>query len=236
MATPARNATASAGVCGSPCAQDSQNGRMPPERRMREALLVVDLQNDFCSGGALAVPGGEQVIPVANRLLERSPIRVLTADWHPPGHASFAASHPGGVPFQQGLVGGIAQTLWPVHSVQGSHGAAFHADLNSDRADLILRKGFRPRLDSYSAFFENDRCTATGLEGYLRSRGAEAVALVGLALDYCVAWSAQDAVRLGFRTRVILQGCRAIDQEGSLHRALDAMRQVGVQLDDGEAW
>ena len=199
---------------------------------LQEALLVVDLQNDFCRGGALAVPGADAVIPLANRLLQRATIRVLTADWHPPEHASFAASHPGRQPFEQGLVGGIAQTLWPVHCVQGSHGAAFHPDLNSDPADLIVRKGFRPQLDSYSAFFENDRSTSTGLDGYLRSRGAEGVVIVGLALDYCVAWSAQDAVRLGYRTRVILAGCRAIDQGGSRQQALDAMRQAGVRLDD----
>ena len=194
---------------------------------------MVDLQNDFCSGGALAVPGADAVVPLANRLLEQATIRVLTADWHPPAHASFAASHAGKQPFERGLVGGIAQTLWPVHCVQGSHGAAFHPDLNSDPADLIVRKGFRPQLDSYSAFFENDRRTSTGLDGYLRARGAEAVAIMGLALDYCVAWSAEDAARLGYRTRVLLQGCRAIDQAGSLRQALDALRQAGVRLDDG---
>lgn len=132
-------------------------------------------------------------------------------------------------------MGGIAQTLWPVHCVQGSHGAAFHPELNSAPADLIVRKGFRPHLDSYSAFFENDRRTCTGLDGYLRSRDVEAVVIMGLALDYCVAWSAEDAARLGYRTRVLLQGCRAIDQAGSLQRALEAMHQAGVRLDDGDA-
>lgn len=200
-------------------------------RSMREALLVVDLQNDFCPGGALAVPGGDAIVPLANRLLEQATIRVLTADWHPADHASFAASQPGATPFDQGLVGGIEQTLWPVHCVQGSRGAAFHPALHADRADLILRKGFRVELDSYSAFFENDHRTSTGLDGYLRSRGAEAVAIVGLALDYCVAWSSEDAARLGYRTRVILPGCRAINQGGSLEKALAAMRQAGVQLD-----
>jgi nicotinamidase/pyrazinamidase len=199
---------------------------------MREALLVVDLQNDFCCGGALAVPDADAVVPLANRLLQALTIRVLTADWHPPEHASFAASHVGLQPYEQGLVGGIAQTLWPVHCVQGSQGAAFHPDLNSDPADLIVRKGFRPHLDSYSAFFENDRITSTGLDGYLRARGADAVTIMGLALDYCVAWSAEDAARLGYHTRVLLPGCRAIDQGGSLQRALDAMRQAGVVLDD----
>lgn len=205
-----------------------------PEVLMSEALLVIDLQNDFCRGGALAVPDGDAVVPLANRLLEQATIRVLTADWHPPDHASFAASHPGKLPFERGLVGGIDQTLWPVHCVQDSHGAAFHPALNSEPADLILRKGCRAGLDSYSAFFENDRSTSTGLDAYLRGRGVGAVAIVGLALDYCVAWSAQDAARLGYRTRVILQGCRAIDQGGSLQRALASMRQAGVLLEQGE--
>ena len=161
-----------------------------------EALLVVDVQNDFCSGGSLPVPEGELIVPLANRLLVRSAIRVLTADWHPPSHASFAASQPGTSPFDQGVVGGITQTLWPVHCVQGSHGAAFHPQLVSNLADLILRKGIRPELDSYSAFYENDRQTSTGLDGYLRGRGVDAVAIVCLALDHCVAWSSEDAVPL----------------------------------------
>lgn len=170
---------------------------------MPEALLVIDLQNDLCSGGALEVPQGDAIVPLVNRLLEQAPIRVLTADWHPPGHASFAASHAGRAPFEPEVVGGMAQTLWPVHCVQGSRGVAFHPNLNSDPADLILRKGFRAELDSDSAFFENDRITSTGLDGYLRSHGVETVAIVGLAFDSCVAWSALDAARLGFGTRVI---------------------------------
>ncbi len=196
-----------------------------------EALLVVDVQNDFCSGGSLPVPEGELIVPLANRLLERSAIRVLTADWHPPSHASFAASQPGTAPFDQGAVGGVIQTLWPVHCVQGSHGAEFHPQLASNLADLILRKGIRPELDSYSAFYENDRQTSTGLDGYLRGRGVDAVAIVGLALDHCVAWSSEDAVRLGYRTRVLLPGCRAINRGGSLERAMASMRQAGVALE-----
>jgi nicotinamidase/pyrazinamidase len=199
---------------------------------MTEALVVVDLQNDFCPGGALAVPGGDGIVVPVNRLLAAAPVRVLTADWHPPGHLSFAACHPGKEPFGSGVVGGREQTLWPVHCVQGSFGADFHPALRADLADIILRKGFRAAVDSYSAFFENDRTTSTGLDGYLRSRGVGAVALVGLALDVCVAASAVDAARLGFRTRVILPACRAIDREGSLDGALAAMRGAGVILDE----
>lgn len=202
---------------------------------MHEALVVVDLQTDFCPGGALAVPGGDAIVPLVNRLLEDAAVRVLTADWHPPGHRSFAAAHAGKRPFDRGFVGGVEQVLWPEHCVQGTDGAAFHPLLRVDLADMILRKGFRPGLDSYSAFFENDRITPTGLEGYLTSRGVDAVALVGLALDVCVAASAIDAARLGFRTRVILPGCRAIDRDGSLAKALAAMRGAGVRLDDGPA-
>lgn len=200
---------------------------------MTEALVVVDLQNDFCPGGALAVPEGDAIVPLVNRLLETAAVRVLTADWHPRGHGSFAANRPGARPFGVGLVGGIEQTLWPVHCVQGTPGAGFHPGLRADLADVILRKGFRPGVDSYSAFFENDRATATGLDGYLRGRGVKAVALAGLALDVCVAASALDAARLGYRTRVILPACRAIDHEGSLGRALAAMREAGVTLDPG---
>lgn len=199
---------------------------------MTEAVVVVDLQNDFCPGGALAVPDGDAIVPVVNRLLEEAAVRVLTADWHPRDHRSFACHHPGRAPFDRGLVGDIDQVLWPIHCVQGTGGADFHPSLRTDLADVILRKGFRSGVDSYSAFFENDRSTPTGLDGYLRARGVGAVALVGLALDVCVAASALDAARIGFRTRVILPGCRAIDREGSLGKALAAMRGAGVILDD----
>ena len=165
-----------------------------------------------------------------NRLLERSAIRVFTAD-HPPSHASLSANQPGTAPFDQGVVGWIMQTLWPVHCVQGSHGAAFHHRLASKLADLILRNGIRPELDSYSAFYENDRQTSRGLDGYLRGRGVDVVAIVGLALDHCSARSSEDAVHLGYRTRVLLAGCRAINRGGSLERAIASMRQVGVALE-----
>ncbi len=200
---------------------------------MAEALIVVDLQNDFCPGGALPVAGGDAIVPLVNRLLERATIRVLTQDWHPSGHRSFAVSHAGAVPGDRAVVGGVEQTLWPVHCVQGTPGAMFHPALEVNRADLVLRKGFRSEIDSYSAFFENDRVTPTGLDGYLRARGACSVAVVGLALDYCVAASALDAARLGYATRVIVAACRAIDHLGSLATAEAAMQAAGVVLDAG---
>ena len=198
---------------------------------MNEALLVVDLQKDFCSGGALAVPDADAVIPLANQLMAQSSVCVITADWHPQSHASFAVNNvPGSRPGDEGQVGDIWQTLWPVHCVQGSDGAAFHPLLETDHADLILRKGYRRLLDSYSAFFENDRRTCTGLDGYLRARGVEAVAIIGLALDYCVAWSAEDACRLGYATRVILPACRAMQSGRALEQELEALQRAGVQL------
>ncbi len=199
---------------------------------MNEALLVVDLQKDFCAGGALAVPDGDAVIPIANQLMAQGSVCVVTADWHPQNHASFAINNaPGSIPGDEGQVGDIWQTLWPVHCVQGSDGAAFHPSLDTAHADLILRKGYRSDLDSYSAFFENDRRTCTGLDGYLRARGVEAVAIIGLALDYCVAWSAQDACRLGYATRVILPASRAMQSGRALDQALDALKRAGVLLD-----
>ena len=202
---------------------------------MTEALVVVDLQNDFCPGGALAVADGDAIVPLVNRLLAVAEVRVLTQDWHPPQHGSFAANHPAAKPFGRGLVGGVEQVLWPVHCVQGSPGAAFHPGLDTDRADLILRKGGNGALDSYSAFFENDRVTPTGLDGYLRSRSVDAVTVVGLALDFCVAATAIDAARLGYRVHVIEPACRAIDQAGSLAAALAAMNDAGVTIEHGES-
>lgn len=158
-------------------------------------------------------------------------VRVLTQDWHPPLHGSFAANHPVAGPFDRGRVGGIEQVLWPVHCVQGTSGAEFHSGLETDRADLILRKGGEAEMDSYSAFFENDRVTPTGLDGYLRSRGVDAVAVVGLALDFCVAATAVDAARLGYRVRVIEPACRAIDRAGSLALARAAMEKAGVTIE-----
>ncbi len=197
------------------------------------ALLVIDVQNDFCPGGALAVADGDAVVPVINALLGDFPVRVFTQDWHPAGHGSFASSHPGKAPFEVTEMPYGAQVLWPDHCVQGSPGAAFHPELNTDRADMILRKGTNPAIDSYSAFFENDRTTPTGLEGYLRTRGVKRLVLTGLATDFCVAYSAIDGARLGFDVTVRLDGCRAIDLDGSLAAALADMRAAGVVLEGG---
>lgn len=196
-----------------------------------EALIVIDVQNDFCPGGALAVAGGDEIISRINGLMDDFATVVLTQDWHPADHASFAANHPGAAPFSLTTMPYGPQVLWPTHCVQGTKGAAFHADLRTDPAQLVIRKGFRPQIDSYSAFFENDHTTATGLDGYLRSRGVTAVTLVGLATDYCVAYSALDAVRLGFRATVLEGAARAIDLNGSLAEARDKMRAAGVALE-----
>lgn len=200
-------------------------------RESQSALIVIDVQNDFCPGGALAVTGGDQVIPVINRLIETAGTVILTQDWHPADHTSFAANHPGAAPYSQTQMDYGAQTLWPVHCVQGSPGADFAPALRQDRADLVLRKGFRRAIDSYSAFFENDRRTVTGLDGYLRARGIEELVLAGLATDFCVAFSALDAVGLGYRVRVRLDGCRGIDLGGSLAAMTHAMRDAGVILE-----
>ncbi len=197
-------------------------------------LIVVDVQYDFCPGGALAVPDGDAVVSVVNRLSGRFPHRVLTQDWHPAGHSSFASSHPGKSPFETTWMPYGSQVLWPDHCVQGSPGAAFHADLDVDGAELIIRKGFRPSVDSYSAFFENDRTTPTGLAGYLRDRGFGRVVLAGLATDFCIAYSALDARRLGFETVVVTDACRAIDLDGSLASAMREMVAAGVTLSVSE--
>ncbi|MVT71119.1 bifunctional nicotinamidase/pyrazinamidase [Bradyrhizobium pachyrhizi] len=195
-----------------------------------DLFLVIDVQNDFCPGGALAVADGDAVVPVVNRLAERFDHVVLTQDWHPAGHSSFATSHPGAAPFSEIAMPYGPQTLWPDHCIQGTAGAAFHPDLAIERAELVIRKGFRTAIDSYSAFFENDRKTPTGLAGYLRERGFRRVVMAGLATDYCVQYSALDARRLGFETTVVLAGCRAIDLGGSLAVATAAMREAGVEL------
>jgi nicotinamidase/pyrazinamidase len=194
-----------------------------------DLLLVIDVQNDFCPGGALAVGNGDAVVPIVNRLSQRFDHVVLTQDWHPPGHGSFATTHSGYAPFQTVTMPYGEQTLWPDHCVQGTSGAAFHPQLSTERAELVIRKGFRRDIDSYSAFYENDRRTPTGLAGYLRDRGLQRLFLVGLATDYCVHYSAVDARRLGFDTIVVESGCRAIDLAGSLASAWAAMQQVGVQ-------
>jgi len=198
---------------------------------MTTALLVIDVQNDFCAGGALAVPDGDAVVPLINAMLPDYGVRVLTQDWHPPRHSSFASEHPGKAPLETVEMPYGAQVLWPDHCIQGSHGAAFHPELQSDAADMIIRKGFRREIDSYSAFFENDRATPTGLEGYLRTRGVTEVVCVGLATDFCVNYSAVDAATLGFATRVHLPACRGIDAGGSMAAARDAMRAAGVLLE-----
>ncbi len=196
---------------------------------MTEALIVVDVQNDFCPGGALAVPGGDEVVAPINAMMDRFDAVILTQDWHPAGHSSFASSHPGKNPFESIEMPYGTQVLWPDHCVQGTSGADFHADLRTD-GDLIIRKGFRPDVDSYSGFFENDQATPTGLEGYLRSRGITALTLAGLATDFCVAYTALDAARLGFAVTVDLAACRAIDMDGSLAAALTHMESSGVKL------
>jgi nicotinamidase/pyrazinamidase len=200
-------------------------------RPANEALIVIDVQSDFCPGGTLAVAGGDEIISQINGLMGDFPTVVLTQDWHPADHASFAANHPGAAPFSLITMPYGPQVLWPTHCVQGTKGAEFHAQLRTDPAQLIVRKGFRSGIDSYSAFFENDHSTATGLDGYLRSRGVTAVTLVGLATDYCVAYSALDAARLGFKATVLEGAARAIDLNGSLAEARDKMRAAGVALE-----
>lgn len=197
---------------------------------MSEALIVIDVQNDFCPGGALAVSDGDGIVPRINAMLPDFPVRVFTQDWHPANHASFASQHPGTEPFGVTDMPYGPQVLWPDHCVQGTPGAAFHPDLATDSADVIIRKGFRREIDSYSAFFENDRSTPTGLEGYLRTRGVKKLVLVGLATDFCVHYSAVDGARCGFDVTVHLDACRAIDLDGSLDAALGAMRNEGVSL------
>jgi nicotinamidase/pyrazinamidase len=196
----------------------------------RDVLIVIDVQNDFCPGGALAVPHGEAIIPAVNRLAALSPHVILTQDWHPPGHASFASSHPGKHPFETIQVSYGAQVLWPDHCVQGTTGAAFHPGLEVPHAELVLRKGFRTAIDSYSAFQENDHRTATGLAGYLRERGFERVTLCGLATDFCVGFSAIDGRRAGFEVTVVTSACRAIDIDGSLAQAMRSMSEAGVTI------
>ncbi|MDJ1017383.1 MAG: bifunctional nicotinamidase/pyrazinamidase [Paracoccaceae bacterium] len=199
-------------------------------RPANEAILVIDVQNDFCPGGALAVAGGDEIVAPINALVPEFPVRVFTQDWHPANHMSFASQHEGKDPFSLTEMRYGPQVLWPDHCIIGSEGAAFHPKLDTRTADLVIRKGFRREIDSYSAFFENDHETPTGLEGYLRTRGVERVALVGLATDFCVNYSAVDAARLGFKVTVIESLCRAIDMDGSLAAARQGMSDVGVAL------
>ncbi len=196
---------------------------------MTHALLVIDVQNDFCPGGALAVAGGDDIVQGINTAMNDHSAVILTQDWHPAGHSSFASSH-NAEPMSMTEMPYGPQVLWPDHCIQGSKGAAFHPDLNTDRADLIIRKGYNPAIDSYSAFFENDHKTPTGLEGYLRTRGIDTLTLVGLATDFCVNYSAVDAAKLGFTVKVETNLCRAIDFDGSLAAANSAMTDAGVTL------
>ncbi|MGO4451602.1 bifunctional nicotinamidase/pyrazinamidase [Phyllobacterium sp. TAF24] len=196
----------------------------------KDALVVIDVQNDFCPGGTLAVDGGNEIVPIINKLIVRFDHVILTQDWHPAGHSSFASTHPGKAPFDTIKMPYGDQTLWPNHCIQGTPGAEFHSDLHWTKAELVIRKGFRPHIDSYSAFFENDRKTPTGLGGYLRERGITNVTLVGLATDYCVAYSALDAVSHGFSADVLLDASRAIDMGGSLAAMVTKMRNAGVTL------
>ena len=195
-----------------------------------KALIVIDVQNDFCPGGALAVNEGDQVVPAINGLVRSFEHVVLTQDWHPAGHSSFASTHPGKNPFESIDMPYGPQTLWPDHCIQGSLGAEFHSDLEWTKAELIVRKGFRGAINSYSAFFENDHATPTGLGGYLKERGIDDLTMAGLATDYCVAYSALDAARLGFSVTVVMDGCRAIDLGGSLAEMTQRMRDAGVKL------
>jgi len=199
------------------------------------ALLIVDVQNDFCPGGALEVPNGDEVVPVINRLSEEFDHVVQTQDWHPAGHQSFASSHEGHDPYDVIEVDYGEQVLWPDHCVQGTDGAAFHPDLNTTRSELILRKGFRPEIDSYSAFFENDGETRTGLTGYLRERDVDTLFVVGLAADFCVKWSAVDGRKEGFDVYVVEDATRGIDQDGSLAAAWSEMNDAGVQIVSADA-
>lgn len=201
----------------------------------RDVLLVVDIQNDFCPGGNLAVPHGDEVVPVINTLADKFAHVVLTQDWHPAGHQSFASSHPGKQPFETIEVAYGPQILWPDHCVQGTKGAAFRDDLNITRAELVLRKGYHREIDSYSAFYENDRKTHTGLAGYLRERGFTRVFLAGLAFDFCVRYSAEDAHREGFAVIVIEDGCRAIDMDGSAQATRDLFKKLGVRCINASA-
>ena len=198
-------------------------------RRASDALVVVDVQNDFLPGGALAVAHGDEIVPLVNEIAARFAVVVLTQDWHPAGHASFASSHPGKRPFETKRLAYGEQVLWPDHCIRGTAGAAFAAGLDVPQAQVVIRKGFHRKVDSYSGFLEADRRTKTGLDGYLKSRGVKRVFCAGLATDFCVAWTALDARRFGIQAAVIEDACRAIDTDGSLEAAWKAMKKAGVR-------
>ena len=205
---------------------DSPNNALGPG----DCLVVIDLQNDFMPGGALAVPDGDAVVPTINRLAQGFPHVIATQDWHPADHASFASQHPGQMAFATVDAAYGPQTLWPDHCVQGTSGAAFHPDFDAGAAELVLRKGFRRGIDSYSAFTENDRSTTTGLAGYLKARGFRRLFFAGLATDFCVRWSVEDACAAGFEVVLIEDACRAIDLNGSLAAAMAAMQEAGAKV------
>ena len=198
---------------------------------MKPALIVIDVQNDFCPGGALAVNNGNSIVPLINAKMNDYEIIALTQDWHPAGHSSFASSQTGKSPLETIEMPYGIQVLWPDHCIQGTQGASFHPDLNTDPANLIVRKGYNPNIDSYSAFFENDHKTPTGLHGYLQTRGVTSIDLVGLATDFCVRFSALDAAKLGYKTRIFENLTKAIDLGGSLDTARASLIAVGVILE-----
>lgn len=194
------------------------------------ALIVIDVQNDFCPGGALEVPNGDAVIAGINSIISHFPVKVFTQDWHPKEHSSFASNHEGKFPYDYVTLNYGEQILWPDHCVQGTSGAKFHPDLLTDQADIILRKGCHQDIDSYSAFFENDQQTTTGLDGYLRTRDVNKVICVGLATDFCVYHTAMDAIKLDYQVEVLENCCRAINLDESLIKAQAVMRSAGVQI------
>jgi len=194
-----------------------------------KSLLIVDVQNDFCPNGALEVPGGDQVIPVINELIPQFNCIVQTQDWHPPSHRSFASNHSGKNPMDTITMDYGEQILWPDHCIQGTHGAQFHRDLNTKASHLIIRKGFRPEIDSYSAFYENDHTTSTGLTGYLETRNIKELYVTGLAADFCVKWSVLDGIKEGFDIYIVKEAVRGIDVDGSLKQAWIEMKNAGVQ-------
>jgi len=200
-----------------------------------DVLVVVDIQNDFCPGGALSVPHGDDVVPIVNRLARQFRNVVLTQDWHPPGHLSFASAHPGRSPYDTIVASYGPQMLWPDHCVQGTPGAEFHKSLAIPHAGLVLRKGIDPGIDSYSALYENDRTTPTGLAGYLRERGMRRLFLAGLAFDFCVRYSAEDAIREGFQVFVFEDACRGIDVDGSIAATRTVFATLGIPCIAGEA-
>ena len=195
-----------------------------------KALLIVDIQNDFCPGGALAVPDGDSIIPVTNKLIDHFNIIIQTQDWHPAGHSSFASAHPGKNPYDTIEMDYGLQVLWPDHCVQGTTGAEFHPSLNTKKTQVIIRKGFRKEIDSYSTFFENDQKTTTGLTGYLKQRGITDLFVVGLATDFCVKWSVLDGIDEGFSMHIVKNAVRGIDIEGSVEKAWTEIEKKGAYI------